>query len=384
MPPTTLDERRLALALRRLEELRAWRNAREAPIADWTFAAGDGEPQPLRLGDFWPVVETPVRLAASARVPAEWAGQPVELELWLGGEGLVRLSTGLQAGLNPFQHAFPVAESARGGERLEIAAEVVPKGIFGSHVAEPRIERAHLVVPHREVRALERDLAMVGAACEQLGAHEAVPRLIEAMEAAYAALAPAWPSASDVAVSRYVAGYVNPIGSGVAWLNPTDAREAADVLPLARDLWRLPPAPRPLEPLPAEAAAAVERARQELAARLDRIKADHPPVGRLALTGHAHIDLAWLWPLAETRRKARRTFSSVLALMDRYDDFIFNQSSAQLYAWLEEDDPELLARIKQRVAEGRWEPVGGSRAEPDCQVTGGEAFVRHLFYGQRF
>ncbi|MBA2276748.1 MAG: alpha-mannosidase, partial [Chloroflexia bacterium] len=98
----------------------------------------------------------------------------------------------------------------------------------------------------------------------------------------------------------------------------------------------------------------------------------------------AHIDLAWLWPLAETRRTIRRTVSSVLRLMDQYPDFTFNQSSAQVYAWLEEDDPTLFERVRARIAEGRWEAVGGSWTEPDCQVTGGEAFVRQLFYGQRY
>ena len=96
-----------------------------------------------------------------------------------------------------------------------------------------------------------------------------------------------------------------------------------------------------------------------LRTQIDAIKHDYPPIGRLALTGHAHIDLAWLWPVAETRRKNRRTFTTVLMLMDRYDDFTFNQSSAQVYAWLEEDDPDLFERIKQRVAEGRWELIGG-------------------------
>ena len=52
--------------------------------------------------------------------------------------------------------------------------------------------------------------------------------------------------------------------------------------------------------------------------------------------------------------------------MERYPDFTFNQSSAQLYAWIEEDDPDLFARVKERVAEGRWEPIGGSWVEPDC------------------
>ncbi|MGB3331001.1 MAG: glycoside hydrolase family 38 C-terminal domain-containing protein, partial [Thermomicrobiales bacterium] len=60
-----------------------------------------------------------------------------------------------------------------------------------------------------------------------------------------------------------------------------------------------------------------------------------------------------------------------------------NQSSAQAYRWIEEDDPDLLKAIQEKVKEGRWEPVGGQWLEPDSQVTGGESFVRHLFYGQR-
>ncbi|HEV2128925.1 MAG TPA: glycoside hydrolase family 38 C-terminal domain-containing protein, partial [Thermomicrobiales bacterium] len=136
--------------------------------------------------------------------------------------------------------------------------------------------------------------------------------------------------------------------------------------------------------LPQDALAACDTACAVIASGLERIRKRYPPIGKLLLSGHAHIDLAWLWPVAETRRKVRRTWSSVLRLMDKYPDFTFNQSSAQAYKWMEEDDPELLERIKTRVAEGRWEPIGGSWAEPDCQVTGGEAFARQLFYGQRF
>ncbi len=378
------DERRLERLNRRLEELRAWRNSSERAIAPWSFTPSDGERRHLRPGDFWPVLETPVRFAAEAEIPTGWAGQPVELELWLGGEGLVQLSTGLQAGLNPFHHNFLVTKAALGGERVSIEAEVSPKGMFGSHIAEPRIERAHLVVPQREVQALERDVAMLLEACGHLGDHEVVPFLLEAGEAVFARLDQGWPSGTDVTVTRLVRGYVDPLGSGIRSIPAGYATEALEVHPFSMPIWHLPPAPRPLEPLPPVARQAVDDARAELAGQLERIKGDYPPVGRLALTGHAHIDLAWLWPLAETRRKGRRTFSTVLDLMERYEDFTFNQSSAQLYAWLEEDDPELLRRIKQRVAEGRWEPVGGSWAEPDCQVTGGESFVRQLFYGQRY
>jgi alpha-mannosidase len=374
---------RLDRAAKRIEELRAWRNAAEQPIGPWSFAA-EGIEAELDIGDFWPVVATPVRMRAEGAVPDSWRGRPVELELWLGGEGFVQLSTGLQGGLDPFHHRFPIAEAAAGSETVAIDAEVVPKGMFGSHVAEPRIERAHFVVPERAARALERDLTMTLEAARQLVDHEIAPLLLDAVEAALVCLGPAWPSATDVSVSRLVLGYVDSLGSGIRSIPPSFAEEAPDVHPHSMPIWHLPPAPRPLEPLPSDAVAAIETARTTLAARLARLAQDYPPVGRLALTGHAHLDLAWLWPLAETRRKGRRTFSSVANLMDRYDDFAFNQSSAQLYAWIEADDPALFARVRERVAEGRWEPVGGSWVEPDCQITGGESFVRQLLYGQRY
>ena len=70
--------------------------------------------------------------------------------------------------------------------------------------------------------------------------------------------------------------------------------------------------------------------------------------------------------------------------MDRYPDYRFAASSAQHYAWLEQDAPELFARVAARIAEGRWEPVGGSWVEPDCNLPSGESLVRQLLYGQRY
>ena len=377
------DRRRLERHVRRIEELGLWRDAREQNIKAWSFSAGEARFQDIRLGDFWPEVALPVWLRTETPVPEEWAGEPVELELWLGGEGFVRLSNGITGGLNPFHRRFRVAEKARGGERVGIEAEVVSKGLWGSEVAEPRLERAALVVPEMAVRALERDLSIVVAACEQLGAHEAVPRLLDAVDEALAALSPDWPTDGDTTVARYLRGYAGRTGDGLSSLPPNIAGRVRGARQGMRSLWSVPPVPE-IEPLPEAARRAAERARQVLAGRLGEIQVDQPPVGRLALTGHAHIDLAWLWPVSETRRKARRTFASVLGLMDRYEDFTFNQSSARLYAWVEEDDPEMFARIRERVAEGRWEPVGGSWTEPDCQIPSGESFVRQLLFGQRY
>lgn len=106
--------------------------------------------------------------------------------------------------------------------------------------------------------------------------------------------------------------------------------------------------------------------------------------GVMHMVGQSHIDVAWLWPLKETQRKVGRTFSTICALMDRYPDFTYSQSQPQLYAYVKEHYPELYKRIKLRVAEGRWELVGGMWVEPDLNIPSGESLVRQILYGQRF
>ncbi|WOF23129.1 glycoside hydrolase family 38 C-terminal domain-containing protein [Microbacterium betulae] len=105
---------------------------------------------------------------------------------------------------------------------------------------------------------------------------------------------------------------------------------------------------------------------------------------RVAAVGHAHIDSAWLWPVRETVRKCARTFSNVLDLMDRYPDFVFAASSAQQYLWMQESYPEIFDRIRARVAEGRWVPVGGMWVESDTNMPGGEALARQFVAGKGY
>ncbi len=104
----------------------------------------------------------------------------------------------------------------------------------------------------------------------------------------------------------------------------------------------------------------------------------------LAAIGHAHIDTAWLWPLAETYRKTVRTFSSQTRYMDDYPEFRFACSQAQQYAWIEERNPDLWERIRAKVESGQWVPVGGSWVEPDCNVPSGESLLRQFLHGQRY
>jgi alpha-mannosidase len=104
----------------------------------------------------------------------------------------------------------------------------------------------------------------------------------------------------------------------------------------------------------------------------------------ITAVGHAHIDSAWLWPARETIRKCARTFSNVLSLMDEHPDFVFACSSAQQYAWVKRFYPQLFERIRARVAEGRFVPVGGMWVESDTNMVGGEAMVRQFVAGQGF
>ncbi|MEO2203465.1 glycoside hydrolase family 38 C-terminal domain-containing protein [Paenibacillus pabuli] len=108
------------------------------------------------------------------------------------------------------------------------------------------------------------------------------------------------------------------------------------------------------------------------------------PVLTLSAVGHAHIDLAWLWPIRETIRKGARTFSTVLRMMERYPDYVFGASQPQLYDWMKQHYPKLYDQIKERVREGRWEPQGAMWVESDTNVPGGESLVRQILYGKRY
>lgn len=100
--------------------------------------------------------------------------------------------------------------------------------------------------------------------------------------------------------------------------------------------------------------------------------------------GHTHIDVAWLWTVAQTREKVARSFSTVLKYMDEYPGYRFMSSQPALYQFLKERYPETYEKIKERVKEGRWEPEGGMWVEADCNLTSGESLVRQFLYGKRF
>jgi alpha-mannosidase len=105
---------------------------------------------------------------------------------------------------------------------------------------------------------------------------------------------------------------------------------------------------------------------------------------KIYILGNAHIDVAWLWAIAETKEVINRTFNSVLDLQKKYPELIFNQTTALFYEWLEQENLNLFTRIQDRVKQNQWELTGGMWIEPDCNLPSGESLIRQIIYGKKY
>ncbi len=345
----TLEQRRGRLR-QRIGELDPWRLRARVAIGGWTC---DGAPHALGAG--WPSREGVRRFAAQAQAPAAWPLEATRLRLDFGGESLVKLiypDSEECFGVDPYHQEFPLR-----GHLFAIEAESVARMPFGQPARAPALATAEFAWIEPDIDELYYLLAQIYEAAETLGEHEAVPHLLDAAETALRSLL--WPSVTPDYLPRFM--------------------QTGEM----QTIWRLPELPEARALNEAERAS-VTSACAALQARLRELQAIYPPRGRIAMTGHAHIDLAWLWPYDETRRKLRRTFHTALGLLDRSPDFIFNQSTAHYYAQIEEDDPNLFQAIRARVKDGRWEALGGMWVEPDTNMPTGESLVRQLLYGQRY
>ncbi|OQX65089.1 MAG: hypothetical protein B5M51_01795, partial [Anaerolinea sp. 4484_236] len=56
----------------------------------------------------------------------------------------------------------------------------------------------------------------------------------------------------------------------------------------------------------------------------------------------------------------------------------------QLYDYVRQDFPDLFASIQKRIAEGRWEAIGGMWVEADCNLSGPESLARQFLLGRDF
>ncbi len=105
---------------------------------------------------------------------------------------------------------------------------------------------------------------------------------------------------------------------------------------------------------------------------------------RLHMVGNAHLDPVWLWRWSEGCAEAIGTCWAAVELLADYPGVIFTRGEAVIYRWIEDLDPELFSRIRELVQAGRWAVVGGWWLQPDCNLPGGESFIRQALYGKRY
>ncbi|MET9960691.1 glycoside hydrolase family 38 C-terminal domain-containing protein [Streptomyces sp. NPDC006326] len=350
----SITEQRLRRVL--AERIRPAVHARAVPLAVERWQAPD-EPVPVAeglaapygpctTGEPWGPAWGTTWFKVTGTVPADWAGRTVEAVLDLGFdrmmpgfqcEGLVHRADGSEIkALNPYNDRVRVADRAVGGERVEWYVEAASNPVLVEHRPSRegdkrtsgdrplyRLARMDLAVFETEVWELVQDLEVLHDLMQQLGEADA---------------------------RRY--GILHALGA---------ALDAVD-----------------LDDVPGTATAARARLTGVLAAPA------HASAHRISAVGHAHIDSAWLWPLRETVRKVARTTANMVDLMDEHPEFVFAMSQAQQLDWIKTHRPGLFERVKKKIADGQFVPVGGMWVESDTNMVGGEAMARQFLYGKKF
>ena len=294
-----------------------------------------GERKSLEIGDSWGEIWDCAWFHFEGEIPREVNGKKIVLLIDISGEaclfdekgcpvqGLTNVSSEFDLSLGkPGKRVVELTNSAQGGEIIDLWADAGCNDLFGKYKDHGRLLEAHIAVCGEQMHQLYYDFEVLLDLFHNLPENSA--RLHSIMHSL---------NEASLVLNEY---------------SEEEARLAREIL-------------------------SVELEKKGGDASLS-----------ISAIGHAHIDLAWLWPLRETRRKAARTFSTALRMLERYPDYVFGASQPQLYQWVKEDYPELYEKIKQRAKEGRWELQGAMWVESDTNVPGGEALVRQLLYGIRF
>ena len=373
MPSNLPLEMRLRRLTKRLVELDRWVARETVSLTGWAL-----EGAAVAKGHAWQDSGTPLAFAHPlVEVPAHWPLDEVRVSLWLGGEGLVRLVGDRtdSFGLNPWHMNFLPRERA-----FRIEAECIARLPQGVPNYKAALGVTELVWLEADLDDLTRLFRQVIEMVRFLGGHEVEPWPVPGYfpnrkRPALSDPHPACKPVMDLAEAAF--HMLDWPTETAAYVNRIRASEET------QSIWMLPPEGA-LVALPDSARLSVVAARDHLRAGLKALQARFPQEGVIAATGHAHIDLAWLWPMVETRRKAVRTFHTALQYMDQFPEFKFNHSTAQLYDFVGQDDPLLLEAITGKVRGGQWEPIGAMWVEPDTNMPSGESLIRQLLYGIRW
>ena len=286
-------------------------------------------------------------------VPKSYEGEKIVLLIDISGEafvvdkdgnpmrGLTTLNSEFDLSLGmPGKREVPMFERAEGGEVIDIWADCACNDLFGKYRDNGIIKDAYIATCNEEVKALYYDVEVL---------HELMNQLPEDSARYHTILNALYEASKVLSIKTGMSG-CDFLKDGVVTQQEVTILNEEEV----------------------------KKAREILKKELDKKGGD--PSLSVSAIGHAHIDLAWLWPIRETIRKGARTYSTVLANMEKYPEYVFGASQPQIYEWMKEYYPDLYERIKEKIEEGRWEAQGGMWVEPDTNVPSGESLVRQLLY----
>ncbi|WP_309383093.1 alpha-mannosidase [Cerasicoccus frondis] len=103
---------------------------------------------------------------------------------------------------------------------------------------------------------------------------------------------------------------------------------------------------------------------------------------RCVLTGHAHLDLVWIWPERMGELKAVNLFATANYLMGEYPEYRFAYSQPASYEAVAKREPLLYARVEDRIRSKQWQATGAMYVESDTLLACGEALARSFVLGQ--
>jgi alpha-mannosidase len=322
----------------KIKGLRPWIYPETAPLEGWevrefTYTRHRereylGDWRPIKVGESWGGPDRSALFRCAGQMPTEFAGKPVALKIYVGGDGLLSLNGQPYHGLDPFRDTAQLTPQATGDERYAFEIEAYIFWHFGESEIKT-FEASHFAVWDQEMHDTYWDFR---AAYNVMVIPDLDPDLHAFLKAGMAA-----------AIVPLDQNETNPMVVRMA------AREARRIL-------------------------------RERIYATDRFK----QAGLIHLCGNSHLDVVFLWTHAEFVRKLGRTHATALRLLDQYPDYIFSQSQPLMYEEMRQTYPTMFEEVKRQVQAGRWEVIGAFWVEPDCNLIAGESFVRQILHGVRY
>ena len=288
----------------------------------------DEQWKPIKVGEYWGGKDMSCFFRQTVKIPSSMKGEKVVLQMFLGGDSLVSINGQPYQGMDPFRNIVVLTQKASGDEVFDISVESY---CFYSHDGEGecKLVCSSIASIDTEMEQIYWDFVVVFNSLQ-------VPNI-------------------DPKIRDYIQSALHDALLTVDQFEE-DEKSFKENLQLGRNILK------------------------EKIYNCNQLRLD----GKIFMIGQSHLDVVYLWPYKEFIRKAGRTHSSMLRLMEEFPDFIFSQSQPLMYREIKKNYPELYEQIKQRVAEGRWEVIGGMWVEPDCNLISGESFVRQIMFGSRF